>query len=119
MKNWLSTFSLDKFIMIIWGLFFFTLPVTSFPYFPSGIGGKTLVRPLALYPLIIIFVIVILPRLFKRQLPATFLPLFAFTVAALISSIIAFSFELESLRGVTLSSRFIRNIATLGIGIAF
>ncbi len=119
MKSWLSTLSLDKFIMIVWGLFFFTLPVTSFPYFPSGIGGKTLVRPLALYPLIIIFLIVILPRLFKRQLPATFLPLLAFTVAALISSIIAFSFELESLRGVTLSSRFIRNIATLGIGIAF
>lgn len=119
MKSWLSTLSLDKFIMIFWGLFFFTLPVTSFPYFPSGIGGKTLVRPLALYPLIIIFLIVILPRLIKRQLPATFLPLFAFTLAALISSIIAFSFELESLRGVTLSSRFIRNIATLGIGIAF
>ncbi|OGO28957.1 MAG: hypothetical protein A2Z16_05130 [Chloroflexi bacterium RBG_16_54_18] len=105
--------------MIFWGLFFFTLPVTSFPFFPSGIGGKTLVRPLAIYPLMIIFLIVILPRLFKRHLPATFLPLFAFTVAALISSIIAFSFELESLRGVTLSSRFIRNIATLGIGIAF
>jgi hypothetical protein len=119
MRNRLSTISLDKFIMVAWALFFFTLPVTSFPFFPSGIGGKTLVRPLAIYPLMILFLIVILPRLFKRQLPATFLPLFAFTVAALISSIIAFSFELESLRGVTLSSRFIRNIATLGIGIAF
>lgn len=119
MKQWLSTLNLDKFLLVIWGLFFFTLPVTSFPYFPSGIGGKTLVRPLALYPLIIIFVIAIIPRLFKRRLPATFLPLFAFTVAALLSSTLAFSFELESLRGVTLSSRFIRNIATLGIGIAF
>lgn len=119
MKHWLSAHTLNKFLLILWGLLFFTLPVTSFPYFPSGIGGKTLVRPLALYPLIAIFLIAIIPRLFKRRLPATFLPLFAFAIAALISSIIAFSFELESLRGVTLSSRFIRNIATLGIGIAF
>lgn len=119
MKQWLPDLRLNRLLLVLWGLFFFTLPVTSFPYFPSGIGGKTLVRPLALYPLIVIFVIAILPRLFRRQLPATFLPLFAFAVVAIISSIIALSFELESLRGVTLSSRFIRNIATLGIGIAF
>lgn len=119
MKPWLSRLPLDRLICFFWGFFFFTLPVTSFPYFPAGIGGKTLVRPLALYPLIVLFTIVILLRLFKRPLPTTFLPLFAFTVAALISSILAFTFELESLRGVSLSSRFIRNIATLGIGIAF
>jgi hypothetical protein len=118
MRLWISK-SRDTFIAIIWAIFFFTLPVTSFPFFPSGVGGKTLVRPLAIYPLIIIFALVIIPRLFTRKLPATLLPLLAFAVIALISSIAAFSFDLESIRGITLSSRFIRNIATLGMGIAF
>jgi hypothetical protein len=104
---------------VLWALFFLTLPITSFPFFPAGLGGKTLVRPLAVYPMIGILALVTIPRLLKRPLPRTLLPLLAFTVVAVVSSIAAFSFDLESLRGVTFSARFIRNIVTLGIGIAF
>jgi len=106
-------------LRVFWALLFLTLPVTSFPFFPGGFGGKTLVRPLAVYPLIVLLVLVTLPRLFKRPLPKTFLPLFAFIITTLISSTLAFSQNTEALRGVSASSRLIRNIITLGIGVSF
>ena len=104
---------------MLWALLFFTLPVTSFPYFPAGLGGKTLVRPLAMYPLLLLLLLVTLPRLFKRPLPKTFLPLLAFIVFSLFSSILAFSSEAEGLFGISLVSRFFRNLVTLGLGVAF
>lgn len=104
---------------IAWALFFITLPVTSFPYFPSGTGGRTLVRPLAAYPMVALLILLVVPRLFKRPLPKTFLPLFAFTLVALISSVFAFTADIEVLRGITPLSRLVRNLATLGLGIAF
>ena len=106
-------------VKFCWALLFLTLPVTSFPFFPGGLGGKTLVRPLAIYPLIVIILLVTLPRLFKEPLPRTFLPLFAFMVLAVISSIFAFRSEQGTLRNVTMFSRFLRNMVTLGIGGAF
>lgn len=106
-------------INIAWALLFLTLPVTSFPYFPDGLGGRTLVRPLAIYPLIVLLLLVTIPRLFKRPSPRTFLPLLAFAIAALISSIAAFRFDQDTLRNVTMLSRFLRNLVTLGIGGAF
>jgi hypothetical protein len=106
-------------IKIAWAAFFVTLPVTSFPFFPSGLGGQTLVRPLAAYPLLLLVLLITLPRLFRRPLPRTFIPLLAFLVAAAISSIIALNADLESLRGVSLESRLLRNIATLALGTAF
>jgi len=62
---------------------------------------------------------VTLPRLFKRPLPQTFLPLLAFTVVAMISSLAAFTGNLDVYRGVSLAERFLRNLLTLGLGMAF
>jgi len=107
------------FIKVIWGLLFITLPVTSFPYFPPSLGGEALVRPLAIYPLAILIILITIPRLLKRPLPRTFLPIFAFVVIALVSSIFSFSSDIEALRGVTLASRLIRNVATLALGLGF
>jgi hypothetical protein len=115
--GWQKTY--QKFIRVLWALLFLTLPVTSFPVFPGGLGGKTLVRPLSLYPLILLILLISLPRLLKKPLPRTFLPFFAFVIAALISSTLAFSSELDALRDVTMFSRFARNMVTLGIGGAF
>ncbi|MFC2025817.1 O-antigen ligase family protein, partial [Chloroflexota bacterium] len=117
MEKW--SWRLDKIEKVAWATLFLTLPVTSFPFFPGGVGGKTLVRPLAIYPLLLLLVLVTVPRLFKQPLPRTFLPLFAFVVIALASSAVGFSAGLEPLRGVTITSRFIRNIITLGLGCAF
>ncbi len=97
----------------------FTLPVTSFPYLPAELGGRTLVRPLAIYPLMLLVLLVILPRLFTRPLPKTFLPLLAFVAVAMLSSLVAFSSDLEVYRGVSLASRFFRNLVTLGLGVSF
>lgn len=110
---------LKPLLKISWALFFFTLPVTSFPFFPEGLGGKTLVRPLSVYPLIFLLVLMTLPRLFQRPLPRTFLPLLAFVAVAMVSSMIAFYSDLGTLRGISMESRFIRNAATLGLGLAF
>ncbi len=117
MNNWRKASQIV--VSIAWALLFLTLPITSFPYFPDGLGGRTLVRPLAIYPLIVILLLVTIPRLFKRPSPRTFLPLFAFALLALTSSIAAFRFEQDTLRNVTMLSRILRNLVTLGIGGAF
>jgi len=114
MHSWLKPIT-----SIAWALLFISLPVTSFPLFPGDIGGKTLVRPLAVIPLIFLVFLVLIPRLLSKPLPRTFLPLLAFILAAAISSIAAFTLEIQTLRGVSLPLRFIRNILTLGIGCAF
>ncbi len=111
--------SLKVVTRIAWALFFITLPVTSFPYFPSGTGGRTLVRPLAIYPMAVLLILLVIPRLLKRPLPKTFLPLLAFTLIALISTVFAFTADIEALRGITLLSRLVRNLVTLALGIAF
>lgn len=114
-QDFLCSFNLQK---IIWAFFLLALPVTSFPYFPASLGGKTSVRPLSVYPLLVLLVLVTLPRLFKKPLPKTFLPLFAFVVVGLMSSVLALSYGLEALRGVTAASRLLRSLVTLGIGSA-
>ncbi len=103
---------------VVWVIFLVTLPITSFPYLPAELGGKTQVRPLALYPLIILLIIVTLPRLFKKTLPITFLPLFAFALAATASSVLSLYLDIEAFKGVTSTARIARNLITLGIGVA-
>jgi hypothetical protein len=74
---------------------------------------------LSVYPLIVLVFLITLPRLFKRPLPQTFLPLLAFTLVAMISSLAAFAGDLDVYRGVSLAERFLRNLLTLGLGMAF
>jgi len=63
---------LDKAIKIAWAVLFLTLPVTSFLFFPSGLGGATLVRPFGGLPLIILLVLVTVPYLINRLCRAPF-----------------------------------------------
>jgi O-antigen ligase len=116
--GWLITVA-GKTQAIAWALLLITLPVTSFPYFPSGLGGRTLVRPLAVYPLLVLCLLVTIPRLLKRPLPRTFLPLLAFFTLAIISSLMSLTADIEALRGVTPVERLVRNFATLALGVAF
>ena len=104
---------------VAWAAFLVALPVTSFPFFPAELGGTTQVRPLSIYPLLILIILVTLPRLIKNPLPLTFLPLFAFIVAAAISSILSFGLDIEAIRGVTVFARLARSLITLLIGMAF
>jgi O-antigen ligase len=104
---------------LAWLLFLVTLPVTNFPFFPGGVGGATLIRPLSVYPLIVLIVLVTLPRLFTRPLPRTVLPLLAFIAVGLMSSLLSLTFGPETYRGVSTYSRILRNLVTLGLGAAF
>ena len=106
----------DNFSKILWVLFLVTLPVTSFPYFPGNIGGGTLVRPLSIYPLMILIVLVIIPRLFTKPLPKTILSFLPFIVVAIASSLLATFRGIEPMREVSVGERMIRALATLGIG---
>jgi hypothetical protein len=114
--NWARLYPII--VRAAWAFFFLSLTVTSFPYLPEALGGRTLVRPLAVYPLIVLVFLVTLPRLVKRPLPQTFLPLLAFAVAAMISSLAAFAGDLDIYRGVSLAERFVRNLLTLSLGMA-
>lgn len=103
----------------LWALFFLTLPVTSFPYFPIALGGKTLVRPLSIYPLTLLILMLTLPRLITKPLPKTFLPLFSFIAIALFSSLFSLTADVEPLFGVTIAERLVRNLLTLVIGLGY
>jgi hypothetical protein len=101
---------------VCWILFLVTLPISSFPFFPDNIGGGTLVRPLSIYPLIVLLVLVILPRFFTKPLPKTILSLLPFIVIAVASTLLAALQGIESIQGVSVMSRMFRALATLGIG---
>lgn len=110
---------ISKFQKVIWAIFLFTLPVTSFPYFPGGVGGRTEVRPLSIYPLIILVILVTLPRLFSKPIPRTVYPLVAFVIAAFASTAIAFTQGIDPDIGITVSSRALRMLITLAVGAAY
>ena len=101
---------------ICWILFLIALPISSFPFFPEGIGGGTLVRPLSIYPLMILIILVVLPRLITKPLPKTVLSFLPFVIVALISTLLASLQGLETLQGVTPAARTFRVLVTLGVG---
>lgn len=102
----------------LWAFFLIALPVTNFPFFPSDIGGGTLVRPLAVYPLLALLAFIIVPRLLKYPIPKTILALLPFIFVAAISTALAFLHGIEPLLGVSLPARMFRAFATLGLGFA-
>src|SRR5512139_807853 len=85
---------------VAWATFLLTLPITSFPYFPPTIGGEALVRPLALYPLIILLLLAVLPRLVWRPLPKMIIPLLPFVLVAASSSLLSLLRGIEPALGV-------------------
>jgi len=104
-----------------WAILLLTLPVTSFPYFPDFMGLSTaVVRPLALYPLIVLTAIEVLPSVLRKErLPAAAAPLAAFCMAAAAATVFSFVDPPFPLAGQTPLSRALRAFVTLGIGIAF
>lgn len=103
---------------VAWAVFLLTLPVTSFPFFPPAIGGEALVRPLSLYPLIVLILLAVLPRLVSRPIPRTLLPLLPFVLVAVASSLLSLLRGIEPALGVSVTSRVLRGMFTLAIGCA-
>ena len=107
--------TLQKFF---WIIFLVSLPVTNFPFFPPAIGGEALVRPLSLYPLIILIFLAIIPSLIKRPIPRTILSLIPFVIIAIISSLLSLLRGLEPVLGISVTIRTLRGVFTLAIGCA-
>ncbi|MBL8100353.1 MAG: O-antigen ligase family protein [Anaerolineales bacterium] len=110
--------NLSKFF---WALTMLTLPVTSFRWFPF-LGESTLVRPLALLPLVFLFPILLFQfwkKEIKLQIPNAMVALSIFVLFTLVSTSLGALINPIPLRGQMYDGRAIRALATLFIGIAF
>lgn len=107
-----------RFRRALWAGFLVSLPVTSFPFVPGVLGGKSTVQPLAIYPLIGLFLL-LLPRLYKMRLPKALIPLAVFALVAVISGALALTLGIPAFQNVTVLDRVVRNGMTLAIGAGF
>ena len=116
-----SSFSIDTIARFLWGAALFTLPVTSFRYFPL-LGDATYVRPLSLYPIAFLLPLLVIQLLRgKISLPraGALTPLTAFALFVLAASSLGILFAPLPLRGQEYFGRVIRAWATLLIGLSF
>jgi O-antigen ligase len=112
------SFSLARFL---WGAALFTLPVTSFRYFP-GMGEGTFVRPLAFYPIALLSLVLLL-QLWrgKTSVPRTgaWIPLMVFVLFLLAASVYGALLDPLPLRGQDYFGRVLRAWVTVLIGLSF
>ncbi len=122
MKN-SSTFALSVTTIsrFLWGAALFTLPVTSFKYFPF-LGETTYVRPLSLYPIAFLLPLMAI-QLTRRKVSfpraGALTPLTVFVLFALVATSVGALLDPLPLRGQDYFGRVIRAWATLVIGLAF
>jgi len=113
--------TLDSIARILWALVLVTLPVTSFRFMPF-MGSGTFVRPLALYPLGLLMV-VLLYQLWKRRIVhpwnRALTVLLVFSLTALLSTAVGSLFSPIELRGAGFWDRALRAWITLVIGLSF
>ena len=120
-RSAVSSFSIDTITRFLWGAALFTLPVTSFRYFPL-LGDATYVRPLALYPIAFLLPLLVIQLLRgKVSMPraGALTPLTAFALFVLAATSLGVLFAPLPLRGQEYFGRVIRAWATLLIGLAF
>jgi O-antigen ligase len=106
---------------LLWALVLVTLPVTSFRYVPF-MGEGTNVRPLALYPLALLWPVLLI-RLkqgkITRPWPGVLTILLAFALAVLAVTGMGATLSPVELRGVEYFDRAIRALLTVAIGLGF
>lgn len=101
-------------IKVLLAAFFLFLPITNFPYFPGNIVGSANVRPLIIYPLFFLLILLTIPTIWKNELPKVWLPFFVFAVIAFISTLLpVIQGESSQLREASIISRSLRGIITL------
>ncbi len=102
-----------------WALFLISLPVTSFPFFPPVMGGGALVRPLSLYPLAVLLLLLVFTRQRARPLPRTLIPLLVFVLAAVAATALGLMQGIEPAIDISFEERAARMLVTLFLGVAF
>lgn len=121
MKSSLLNHPLDQIARGLWGAALLTLPVTSFRYFPF-LGEATYVRPLSLYPVDLLLVVIFIQVIRRNaSIPrvGTLTPLLAFVLIALAGTGLGLLLNPLPLRGAEYLGRVIRAWATLVIGLSF
>lgn len=112
--------NLDFIARALWAAALLTLPVTSFRYFPAG--DTTYVRPLALYPLMLLAPVLLIQLLRRKTTfphASALTPFVAFILVALATSVIAILYAPPPMRGQDIFGRVIRAWATVVIGAMF
>jgi O-antigen ligase len=113
--------ALTRITRFLWGAALFTLPVTSFRYFPF-LGDSTYVRPLSLYPIALLLLLLILQLtrgLLSLPRAGTLTPLLGFVLIALTATGIGILLDPLPMRGYEYWGRALRAWATLLIGLSF
>ena len=110
---------LEKIQWVLWGLLIFSLPITSFPLV-TGLAGGSMVGPASLIPLVGLLLIWGLPFVLKGgALPRQVVPLFAFLLAALISSLRSFFLAIPPFQSAQVWRQVLEGVGTLLIGVGF
>ena len=113
-----SVRSISRFL---WAAALFTLPITSFRYFPF-LGDSTYVRPLSLYPIAFLLLLLVLQLWQKKTVfprAGTWTPLLAFVLLALAATSLGVLLNPLPLRGFEYFGRVLRAWVTLVIGLSF
>ncbi|MBK8419701.1 MAG: hypothetical protein IPL17_12870 [Anaerolineales bacterium] len=112
---------LNKFASFLWGAVLLAVPVTSFRWFPF-LGEGTFVRPLALYPLVLLLPL-LLVQAFRKKIHLYWAGAFVALAVLILFIFTATSFggmfDPLPLRGQIYFGRAIRALVTLLIGVAF
>jgi hypothetical protein len=120
-RSMLSVERVPEIVRFLWAAALFTLPVTSFRYFPF-LGDSTYVRPLSLYPVAILLPLLILQLVRKKRsfpLAGTLTPLLAFVLMAFAATSLGFLLNPIPMRGYEYFGRILRAWITLLIGLSF
>ncbi|MBK8428150.1 MAG: O-antigen ligase family protein [Lewinellaceae bacterium] len=117
-----SSFTLEKISRILWALALIAIPVTSFRWFPLLGESRTLVRPLAMYPLGLLFQLLLFQAwrgTRKLTWASAFVPLGAFVLFVITSSSIGLLTNPIPLYSQDYTGRTVRALVTMSIGLIF
>lgn len=103
----------------LWILLVFTLPVTSMPLVVK-LSGSDSVAPLSGLFLLILMVFWFIPYILKKgRLPYQSLPLFLFTLSAVVSTLLVVFREVPPYKDISVFASTIKSVFTLMIGLSF
>jgi hypothetical protein len=104
---------------IAWGALILLLPVTSLPWLAELAGSNT-VAPPAILPLVWLFVVWLLPYIFKHgTLPRLTIPFLGFVIVSLIASLNAYFLDVPPFKETSVFAEQVDALITLGIGAGF
>ena len=116
-----APWTVTKISRFLWGAALFTLPITSFRYFPL-LGDSTYVRPLSLYPIALLLPLLVFQLMQKKESfphAQTLTPLLAFVLLALAATGLGLLLNPLPMRGYEYLGRVIRAWITVLIGVSF